>query len=129
MKKITLQSDKKQEFIDYARSRISRCNHVKSYNHLTNNILNNSFDFFVKNRLTVENNGKSYWYRSNKKEWLSYGYSGHSKGELDDSEAMTNNLYHEIFCQAEWIGRSKKEGYEDICKGYIGYKAYNSITA
>lgn len=127
MKKITLQTDQKQGFLDYTRERISKS--TKNYNHLTTSILTKTYDYFVDHSLTAQENGATYWKHNNKKQIESYGYSGYSKNDIDDFEAMEENLYHEVFCKAEWIARSRIENFADICKGYLGHKAYNSITA
>ena len=129
MNKCTLTEQEKQDFLDYAKQRINRCSHIKDYNHLTENILSKTFDFMVSHKLTVQENGSSYYIMSNSKEWLSLGYLGYSIGTIDSQEEMQENLFHEVFCKAEWIARSTRENYSDVCKAFIGRKAYQYITA
>ncbi len=128
MLKLTLKENQKQDFITYAYNRMNRCSHIKNYNHVTKSILENTFDFFLNHKLTVEANAKSYWYKSGKIEMECYGYSGFSINERDDIEGITDNLYHEIFCKAEWIARSIIGGYVDTCKSYFGNANFNKIV-
>lgn len=124
MKKLTLREDNRMEFMDYARMRM--INSDKNYD----TILNNTFSFFLNHKLTVEENGKSYWTKNGKKEIECYGYSGASINERDNIEGMTYNLFHVLFCQAEWIARSITESwYSDTVKETIGNKNYIYITA
>jgi hypothetical protein len=127
MKKLTLLENDRQEFIDYAKNRINKS--IKPLNYLTNNILHNTFTFFVNHKLTVEANARSYWYKNNKKEIECFGYSGRDINFRDDEEGIRDNLYHEIFCKAEWIARSNIDGYIQTVKGTIGIKNYKSIVA
>jgi hypothetical protein len=126
MLKLTLQENQKEEFINYSYDRINGCNHIKDYSHITKSILSNTFDFFLKHRLTVEANAKSYWYNNSKKEIECYGYSGYSINERDNEEGIIQNLYHEIFCKAEWLARGIKDGYSETCKSYFG-RNYNKL--
>lgn len=128
MLKLTLQENQMNTFIEYAYNRIGKNANVKDYNHITKSILENTFDFYLKHKLTVEDNAKSYWYNNGKKEIECYGYSGYSINERDDITGIIENLYHEIFCKAEWIARSIFGGYTETCKAYFG-KAYNQILA
>lgn len=130
MKKIKLSEDMRNEFIDYSLDRINSCSHVKEYNYLTKNILNKTFTFFLNHKLTVEENAKSYWYMNNQKNMECCGYSGYSINEQDNEEGMIWNLFHEIFCKAEWIARSTRDTwYQDVVKQTIGSKNYYTITA
>lgn len=130
MKKIKLSENMRNEFINYSLNRISKSNYIKDYNYLTKSILNNTFTFFFNHKLTVEENAKSYWYMNNEKNIECCGYSGYSINERDDKEGMIDNLYHEIFCKAEWIARSTRETwYIETVKQTIGSKNYYIITA
>lgn len=126
MKKLTLTEDYREEFVNYSKNRITRCSHIKNYNHLTNKILNNTFTFLVKSKLTVTNKGIIYWYKNNEKIFEAYGYS--DKNIIDTKEQIQENLYHEVFCMAEWLARSLTEGYAYTCKNIIGNKNYELIT-
>jgi len=125
MTKLILQNNQKEDFLKYAYNRMNRSSHIKNYDHVTASILEKTFDFFVRHKLTVENNGKIYWYRNGKKQIESDVYSKRYK---DDMEIMIDNLFHEVFCQAEWLARGLRDGYSDVCKTYFG-KDYNKITA
>lgn len=127
MKKIKLQENQKQDFLSYSKNRIGKCS-TKNYHHLNESILEKTFDFMIKHKLTVEENARSYYFMSNRKEMLCYGYSGISINERDNIEGMIENLYHEAFCKAEWIARSAREGYQNIVKETIGNGNYNLIT-
>ena len=128
MKKITIQDHQKNDFLNYAYEWMNKNGDVKNYKHVTQSILEKTFDFFYKNKLTVEDNAKSYWYNNRKLEMICYGYSGISANERDDIEGMIDNLYHEIFCKAEWVSRGLKEGYSNVCKAYFG-KDYTTIVS
>lgn len=131
MKKIKLSEDMRSDFIDYSFERINKSNfNIKNYNHVTKNILNNTFTFFLEHKLTVEDNAKSYWYKNGQKNIECYGYSGKDINFRDDKDGMIDNLYHEVFCYAEWIARSITETwYNDVVKETIGNKNYYAITA
>jgi hypothetical protein len=129
MKKLTLQENYKEEFLRYCQERILKCSYMKNYDYLTESILKNTFDFFFTKKLTVEENAKSYWTNNNQKEIECYGYSGYSINDRDDLEGIKDNLFHEIFCKAEWVARSLKEDYKETCKAYYGSKNYNLIIA
>lgn len=126
MKKLILTENMRSEFLEYAINRKNKNN----YNYLTESILNNTFTFFLDHKLTVEANAKSYWYKNNKREIESFGYSGIDINFRDNIEGMKDNLYHEVFCKAEWIARSIKETwYSETVKETIGSKNYYAITA
>jgi len=125
MLNLTLQENQKENFISYAYERMNRTD--KNYNYVTKSILENTFDFFFSHKLTGEENAKTYWYRNGKKEIECFGYSGSSINERDDIKGITENLFHEIFCKAEWIARSAKGNYADTCKSYFGNVNYNKI--
>lgn len=129
MIKRTITEDHREDFLRESRSRIIRCSNVKNYNHLTNEILNNTFTFFVEHKLATNNKSIVWWVQNGKKVIECYGYTGHSAGMTDDEEDMKGNLYHEIFCYAEWIGRSIIENYSNACKDTLGSKHYNLIVA
>ena len=108
----------------YAKERKQNCNRNLEY--LTDQIFSNVYDFFTQHNLTVEANAKSYWNRSGQREMLCDGYSGYSAGTIDDDDTITYNLFHEVWCEAEWLARGKHEGwYESVVKQYFGkdYKA------
>jgi hypothetical protein len=126
MLKLTLQDSQKEEFMNYVNDRIKKSS--LNYNYITQSIITNTFNFFVKHRLTVEENARSYWYNQSKKEIECYGYSGYSTNDKDNIEEIKDNLFHEVFCKAEWMSRSIKEGYSDVCQAYFG-KNYKTIIA
>jgi hypothetical protein len=126
---MTITEEDRQLFIGYAQERITKSSLEKNYNHLTDKVLNKTFTFFVDHKLTATNKSLTYWFQNSKKTMECYGYSGSSAGTIDNEEDMKNNLYHEIFCYAEWIGRSIKENYSEVCKDTIGNKNYKLITA
>lgn len=125
MKKLTLTEEYREEFINYSKNRKTRCSH-KSYNHLTNEILNNTFSFLVKSKLTATNKGEVYWYKNSKKMFEAYSYK--DKNIIDTKEQMQENLFHEVFCMAEWLARSLIEGYAYTSQNLIGSKNYELIT-
>jgi hypothetical protein len=128
MLKLTLDETYREAFIQYSLNRIARSG--KEYHYLTRNILTNTFTFFINHKLTVEEDAKSYWYINGKKEIESYGYSGYSSNERDDIQEMTENLYHHIFCKAEWIARSLTQTwYIETVRQTIGTSCYRLITA
>ena len=125
MKKVRLAESMRDGFIYYSRDRMRSS--IKEYNHVTESILNKTFSYFLKNKLTAEANAKTYYYDNGKKEMLSDGYCGYSVNVRDDAEGMIDNLCHHVFCKAEWIARSIKGGYTEVCKARIGAKNYNNI--
>lgn len=125
---LILSDNMKSEFMKYALKRKSNCElNYKPMKYLTENILDNTFTFFLNHKLTIEDNAKSYWYQGNVKIIECYGYSGFASGFRDDEEGMKFNLFHEIWCKSEWIARSVKENYSQTVKSTIGTKAYNEI--
>ena len=125
MKKLTLTEEYREEFMNYSKDRMTRCSH-KNYNHLTSEILNNTFSFLVKSKLTATNKGAIYWYKNNKKMFEAYGYN--DKNIIDTKEQMQENLFHEVFCMAEWLARSLIESYAYTSQNMIGSKNYELIT-
>jgi hypothetical protein len=105
MKKIKLSETSKSEFMEYAKDRVARQT-LKVYTYLTDSILENMYDWFVDHNLTVEENAKSYYYKNGIKEILCCGYSGYSVNVRDDREGIIGNLFHEVWCEAEWLARS-----------------------
>ena len=128
LKKLVLVENMRSDFMGYAINRKGKYN--IEYNYLTEKILNNTFSFFLSHKLTVTENATSYWYKNNKKEIECCGYSGIDINFRDDLEGMKDNLFHEVFCKAEWIARSIKETwYSETVKETIGSKNYYAITA
>lgn len=128
MKKI-LDESMKPAFMRYAIER--RNNHPidMPLTYLTDKIFDRTFDYFVRHKLTIEANAKSYWYKSGEKQIECYGYSGRDINFRDDEDGIINNLFHEVWCKAEWAARGKGKEYEDVCKQYFGVQAYNKICA
>lgn len=125
MKKIVLDESMRQSVMDEASRRINeshlRDHHV--YNYITNEILNGVFDWSLKRRMTAQENGATWYYVNGKKEMMCCGYSGISSGERDDEEGMLSSLAHEIFCKAEYLARTVKEGL-DLALQYYGREFY-----
>lgn len=115
-------------FMEYANTR-KNCNKDYSYNYLNNDIFLKTFYYMLKHKLTVEENAKSYIYKNSKREILCYGYSGSDINCRDDESEMMDNLFHEIWCKAEWIARSQTQNYEDVVKQDIGIANYNYILS
>jgi len=120
MIKLILQNNQKEDFLKYAYNRIYRSSHIKNYNHVTKSILEKTFEFFVRHKLTIDND-KVYWCRNGKRQ---------IEGEkilVDNIETATDNLFHEVFCQAEWLARGLRDGYADVCKAYFGIDSIKNI--
>lgn len=117
----------KPDFMVYAVERRDIQLRNRNMNYLTNKILSLTFDFFVRHRLTVHDNAQSYWFKGNKRQDECLGYSGTSIGERDDTNGIIKNLFHEVWCKAEWIARSRRDGYENICEQTIGVSEYKKI--
>ena len=63
------------------------------------------------------------------KEYRIFGYSG-VDANFRMIQRHKENLFHEVFCKAEWIARSIRETwYNEVVKQTIGIKNYNQITA
>lgn len=128
MKKIELNENMRTDFLTYSLNRKSKLNlNNRPMNYLTESILDKTFSFMLQHKLTVEENAKSYYFQNGKANILCYGYSGCSINERDDTDGMMFNLFHEIFCKAEWIARSVIGGYSDVVKSTIGTINYNKI--
>lgn len=127
--KIRLSEDMKPDFMKYAVDRKSRQPLDRNMNYLTNEVLSRTFDFFVRHELTVHDNAQSYWYRDGERQDECLGYSGYSINERDDTDGIIDNLFHEVWCKAEWIARSRRDGYIDVCKQIIGVTEFNEICA
>ena len=128
MKNIKLCESMKNDFLEYA---IYRRDHNKyySFKYLTKEILTKTFEYMLKHKLTVAENSKSWVCKNGKQEILCYGYSGPDINCRDDKEGMIENLFHEIWCKAEWIARSKIQSYTLIVKQDIGTINYNYILS
>lgn len=127
--KMQLSEDMKPDFMIYAVERRDKQPLDRNMNYLTNEILSRTFDFFVRHRLTVHDNAQSYWFKGKERQDECLGYSGTSIGERDDINGIIENLLHEVWCKAEWIARSRRDGYEDVCKQSVGVSEYNKICA
>jgi len=84
------------------------------------------FIYFTDHKLTSQEDGSTFYVLNKRREYKSLGYSGKDIGTIINNEQMLDNLFHEIFCEAEWIARSTKDGYEDVCKQIYG-DFYNDI--
>jgi len=98
--------------------------HHQYHLYITDKILNGVFDWMVKHKLTVNNKGASWYTRNGKRVIESYGYSGGSSGTIDDKEEMLWKLGHEVFCAAEYLARTVREG-KDLARQYFGNDFYN----
>lgn len=116
----------RSEIIEEMKSR--RENSSKPTEYVTDAILEGVFDWFLKRKLTVQENAASWWYRNGKKEMECYGYSGYSINNRDDLDGMMWNMAHEIWCKAEWLARGLKEGwYINSCKEYFGMEVLSAF--
>lgn len=121
MEKVSLRQTNKEDFMEYAKNRRDKRTDFRNLSYLTDAILSNVYDFFLKNDLTVKANASSYWYRNGKIEMMCYGYSGYSINERDDFEGIVGNLFHEVWCKAEWLARSVLDDwYIDSVRAYFG---------
>lgn len=124
-----LTEDMKPDFMCYAIERRDKQPLDRHLNYLTEAILSSTFDYFVKHKLTVHDNAKSYWYKGGERQDECLGYSGSDVGFRDDMDGIVNNLFHEVWCKAEWIARGKGSWYEDVCKQAIGASDFMKICA
>lgn len=122
-----LTEDLKPDFMEYAIRRKKNRPWDMKVNYLTEEILSRMFDFYVRHKLTVRDNARTYWFKSEKRQDECLGYSGYSINERDDVEGMIDNLFHEVWCKAEWCARGKNGWYEDVCKQDIGVAEFNKI--
>ena len=117
---VCLEENMLTEYLEYSHKRIDTCSYVKSYNHVTDKILRNTFKFFFDHKLTAQENGSTFYILSKKRQYKSLGYSGPDSETIDDIDQMIENLFHEVFCESEWLARAKQDGYEDVCKQWFG---------
>lgn len=122
-----LTEDLKPDFMEYAIKRKAKYPFDMNITHLTEEILSRTFDFFVRHRLAVHDNAKSYWYKGGKIQDECLGYSGYSINERDNMDTMIDNLFHEVWCKAEWLARGKDSFYVDVCKQCLGVSEFNKI--
>lgn len=127
--KCKLTEDIKPDFMYYAIGRRNRQPLDRNMNYLTDEILSRTFDFFVRHKLTVHDNAQSYWYKGGERQDECFGYSSYSINDRDDMDGIIDNLFHEVWCKAEWIARGKGSWYEDTCKQQIGASEFNKICA
>lgn len=106
MKKIKLSETSKNNFIQFSKDRKSEW--TRTFDYLLEDILSNVYDWFSEHNLTVEENARAYYTQNGKKEILCYGYSGYSSDVRDDKDGIIYNLFHETWCQAEWLARSQR---------------------
>lgn len=125
MTTVKLVAGMKTDFMEYAMDRKVRNEATgRMMNYLTAETLERVFDFFVAHKLTADEKGRTY-YTQTRREYLSCGYSGYSEG--DSVEEMTENLFHDVWCQAEWFARGQVSFYQETTKAFFGSEWYNRI--
>jgi hypothetical protein len=112
LKKIVLQSNFRDDFLQFAEEKKKK----GSYKYINRYVLLNTFQYFLKHKLTVQEDGTIYWFKEDEKVIENYGYVGFSGGIMDDEVTMIQNLFNELYNQAEWIAKSLKSSldYKDV---------------
>lgn len=97
-KYVQLEESMRSSFLDYSQTRTVKPG-------LTNEKLNEGFDFYVKHKARCYENGAVFYSLGGRTKELSFGYSGQIK---NDEQGMTNDLYHRLWCEIEWTVRNEQ---------------------
>jgi len=120
--KLVLDKSMVEEYFRYSNKRINKNSDFKNYN-MKNTYISFLSRVFIKNKLTVEKNGISYYYLNGEKQEICV----HSNIGNENYEEMLEQLYHELFCKIERITRLLKSDDKDSIKYDIGLKDYKIL--
>jgi hypothetical protein len=122
MEPILLNSDMKNDFLAYGKERHKNTKKniqfMPDY-YITDEMFLKVFDWFASHKLRVFDYGRTEYKTGKKVNVLTVRYIDYI---LQSREEMIDNLFHEVYCQTEWLARSTYMKYEEVCIQVFGYK-------
>jgi len=128
MHKIYLVDEMKTEFIEYGIQR-----HINAKKtipglpdiYISAGALENGFDWFVSHKLRLYDYGRSCYNIGKRITVLSVRFVDYT---ITTVEEMKLQLFHEIYCEIEWIARAHYMDYIDTCISVYGRDLVKKIT-
>ena len=107
------------DFLSYANDRINKSS--KPYPYLNNDRLTLVFEWFCNKNLKCS--GSKYNITANGEH-----FSNYINSEIQDKELMIDNLFHEVFCQAEWACRGLNDFYKSTVEQTYNKQFVKSLS-